>query len=221
MKWYLTPAGEEFGAWAPRAIAKRISKTTGSDVALREAEPVAALRGDGWTLLPISDTPPTVPADRYISARYIRANEQDIADGEALAIYQTREKTAEMLDAEQGALGEQVTTERNRRIRAGFAFSGKTFDYDAASQQRITGAATLAGFAIGNGALADDLRWHGGDTDFVWIASDNSLMGMDAPTCFAFGQAAAAHESAHIFAARALKDMTAIPADFADDSYWP
>jgi hypothetical protein len=35
------------------------------------------------------------------------------------------------------------------------------------------------------------------------------------------GQAAAANESAHIFAARALKDMSPIPSDFSDDAYWP
>ena len=29
------------------------------------------------------------------------------------------------------------------------------------------------------------------------------------------------HKQALIFAARALKDLDPIPADFADDSYWP
>ncbi|MFN7224426.1 MAG: DUF4376 domain-containing protein, partial [Paracoccaceae bacterium] len=114
-----------------------------------------------------------------------------------------------------------VNAERDRRMSATFLFSGKRYDCDRDSTARITGAATLAGFALGAGAQPGDLRWHGGDADFVWIAADNSFTPMDAPTCFAFGQAAAANQSAHIFAARALKDMDPIPADFADDTRWP
>ena len=115
-----------------------------------------------------------------------------------------------------------VNAESNRRIRAGFTFAGKPFDYDDTSQKRITGAATLAGFAMGAGAPAGNLRWHGGDSDFVWIAQDNSTMAMDAQICFAFGRAAAARESAHVFAAKALKDApSGIPADFAADEHWP
>lgn len=115
----------------------------------------------------------------------------------------------------------QVNAERDRRIADGLSFGGKPFNFDPASKARVAGAATLAGFAMAAGAQAGDLRWHGGDSDFTWIAGDNSLVTMDAQTCFAFGQAAAAWETANIFAARALKDQSPIPADFADDSYWP
>lgn len=115
-----------------------------------------------------------------------------------------------------------VTAERDRRIAAGFLFGGRRFDFDPMSKQRITGAATLAGFAMGQGAGAGNLLWHGGVHSFTWIAGDNGLVTMDAPTCFAFGQAAAAHESAHIFAARALKDRPeGVPEDFAADRWWP
>lgn len=114
-----------------------------------------------------------------------------------------------------------VDAERNRRINGTFTFQGKVYNCDPDSMARITGASTLAGFALGAGAQPGDLRWHGGIADFVWIADDNSMNPMDAQTCFAFGQAAAANHSAHIFAARALKDMSPIPADFADDQYWP
>lgn len=120
-----------------------------------------------------------------------------------------------------GPTGADVNVERDRRISAGFTFDGKRFAFDPDSKQRVTGAATLAGFAIAQGAAAGYLLWHGGATPFVWIADDNTLVEMDAPTCFAFGQAAAAHETAHIFAARQLKDMTPIPADYADDAHWP
>lgn len=68
--------------------------------------------------------------------------------------------------------------------------------------------------------VVGDLRWHGGDGDFAWIAEDNTLVPMDAQTMFAFGQAAMAHKQAMIFAARELKDRDEIPADFSDDDYW-
>lgn len=100
-----------------------------------------------------------------------------------------------------------VNAERDRRIRTPFSFAGYQFDYDDASQKRITGAAALAGFALTlGGKLPGDLLWHGKDEPFVWISADNDLVEMDAPMTFAFGQAAAAWESEHIFAARALKD---------------
>lgn len=114
-----------------------------------------------------------------------------------------------------------IMDERNRRMRASLAFGGHVFDIDQGSLQRITGAATLAGFALGQGAQAGDLLWHGGDDPFSWITADNQIVTMDAPTVFAFGQAAANHESQHIFAARALKDMDPIPDDWADDKWWP
>jgi hypothetical protein len=44
---------------------------------------------------------------------------------------------------------------------------------------------------------------------------------MDAQTVIAFGQAVAAMKSAHIFAARSLKDSDPIPADYTSDGYWP
>jgi len=114
-----------------------------------------------------------------------------------------------------------VNAERDRRMTTTFAFAGKRYDCDTASLARITGAATLAGFAIGGGAEVGDLRWHGGNADFTWIAADNSLTTMDAQTCFAFGNAAAKNESAHIFAGHAIKAMDPIPADYTNDKYWP
>lgn len=114
-----------------------------------------------------------------------------------------------------------VNAERNRRMRGTFTFNGVAYNCDEASLQRITGAGTLAGFAIAAGAQPDDLYWHGGESPFAWIAADNSVVQMDAQTCFAFARAAAAHETAHIFAAFALKEYDPIPQDYADDTYWP
>ena len=114
-----------------------------------------------------------------------------------------------------------VNAERDRRLSTTFTFAGKSYDCDTASLARITGAATLAGFAMGAGAAAGNLRWHGGAADFTWIAADNTLATMDAQTCFAFGNAAATNQSAHIFAGRTVKAMDPIPSNYTDDKYWP
>ena len=107
-----------------------------------------------------------------------------------------------------------VNAERDQRMRSPFTFGANQFDYDSDSQKRITGAGALAHIAITvGGKQPDDLRWHDGTADFVWIAADNTLVPMDAQTVLAFGQAAGAWESAHIFAARALKDAIAVAAD--------
>jgi len=116
---------------------------------------------------------------------------------------------------------DNVNAERDRRIHAGFTFNGTRFQSRLEDQKRIAGAGTLAVMAIVAGAQAGDLRWHGGESDFAWIAEDNSLVTMDAQTVIAFGQAAARHETLHVFAARALKDTSPIPADFAADQHWP
>lgn len=117
---------------------------------------------------------------------------------------------------------EDVDAERDRRIAAGFLFGGVLYQTRSEDRENIAGASTAALAAMMNGAQPGDLRWHGGDSDFVWIAADNSMHAMDAQTMFAFGQAAMAHKQAHIFAARLIKDMDPIPEDYATNAaYWP
>lgn len=116
---------------------------------------------------------------------------------------------------------DDVDRERDRRIDGGMVFDGVVYQTRPQDRENVAGAATLALAAIVDGAQPGDLRWHGEDTDFVWIAEDNSTHTFDAQTFFAFAQATAQHKSAHIFAARALKDTDPIPEDFANDAYWP
>jgi uncharacterized protein DUF4376 len=118
-------------------------------------------------------------------------------------------------------LSDAINAERNKRIAAGFRFLSHAFQFDAPSKSRITGAATLAGFAIGAGAQPGDYRWNGGAVEFTWLSRDNVNVPLEAQSMFAMGQAAAEHERAHIFAARALKDMLPIPGDYTADKYWP
>lgn len=119
------------------------------------------------------------------------------------------------------SLAEQVDVERNRRTDAGFFFEGVFYQSRPEDRENISGAATAALAAMVNGAQAGDYRWHGGDSDFIWIAADNSTHALDAQSTFALGQAAMKHKQDHIFAARALKDAETIPEDFTDDKYWP
>ncbi len=115
-----------------------------------------------------------------------------------------------------------VDAARDIRIASGFGFNGHVYQTRPEDRENIAGAATAALAAMVNGAQPGDFRWHGGDSDFEWIAADNSTHPLDAQTTFAMGQAAMAHKQAHIFAARTLKDMDPVPVDYAtNDAYWP
>jgi hypothetical protein len=50
---------------------------------------------------------------------------------------------------------------------------------------------------------------------------DNTPTVMDAQTMLAFAQAAASWKREHIYAGRAIKDLSPIPADYAADGRWP
>lgn len=125
------------------------------------------------------------------------------------------------VECDADAVSAEVNIERNARLKRGFVFEGRLYDFDDQAKSRVTGAGTLAGFAIGAGAPEGYYHWHGGNDPFAWIAADNSQVVMDAPTCFRFAQAAAEHERAHIFAARVLKDSNPLPTNWRDDEHWP
>lgn len=114
-----------------------------------------------------------------------------------------------------------VDAERDRRIDAGVVFQGEVFQSRSTDRENITGAAQLGFMAIVSGVEPGDLRWSNPDVDFTWIASDNSLVPMDAQTVVAFGKTAAERKQALIFAARQIKDMQQIPSDYTDDKWWP
>ncbi|WP_137971854.1 DUF4376 domain-containing protein [Pseudomonas sp. F(2018)] len=113
-----------------------------------------------------------------------------------------------------------VDAERDRRIDAGVEFQGVQYQSRGTDRENIAGAAQLGFMAIVGGAQPGDLRWSNPDQDFAWIASDNSMVLMDAPTVVAFGKVAAVRKQALIYAGRQLKDMESIPSDFTDDKWW-
>lgn len=152
------------------------------------------------------------PVTHYTSALQI-----PVIDHEA----KTATRVYDVIIIPQSVLREGVNAERDRRIQSGFTFNGVRFQTRPDDQKRIAGVGTMALGAMVNGAQAGDLRWADPDSDFAWIAEDNTEVTMDAQTAFAFGLAYAAWERAHIFAARAIKELELIPEDYADDSHWP
>jgi len=114
-----------------------------------------------------------------------------------------------------------VNAERNRRIAAGFVWNGKTYQSDPESLANIAGAATSAIAALVAGVAPTEVYWTGTGAPFTWLADDNTLTQMTPQDIISFGNAAMTHKAAIVYAGRSLKDMSPIPADFADDKYWP
>lgn len=100
----------------------------------------------------------------------------------------------------------QVDAERDRRIADGFMFGGALYQAREKDIRNINGAATGAALALMQGAQPGDLRWQGGETDFGWIAADNSIVPMDVVTMVQFGRAAMGHVERLTMAGRALKN---------------
>jgi hypothetical protein len=121
----------------------------------------------------------------------------------------------------QQALSHLVDIERARRVSAGFTFNGQCIQSGEHDRENILDKAMQAFMAKVGGAAPGDLRWADPDTDFVWIAADNTRIPMDAQTMMDLGKAMTGYKESLIFAARRLKDRNVIPADYADDQYWP
>lgn len=114
-----------------------------------------------------------------------------------------------------------VDRECDRRTQTMFVFGGVSYQLNEKSISRIIAMGADARFASLAGAGVGNLRWADPDEDFGWIATDNSVTPMDAPTMAAFADAAKLWVSKNTFAAHTLKATTPIPADFADDEHWP
>lgn len=116
---------------------------------------------------------------------------------------------------------EEVNTERDRRIAAGFTWNGNTYQSDADSLSNIAGAATSAVAFMVAGGSPTEVYWADPSQPFVWLTVDNTEVQMTPQDVVAFGNAAMAHKKNHIYAARTLKDMDSTPQDFTNDQYWP
>jgi hypothetical protein len=142
-------------------------------------------------------------------------------DGKWYQKWVVRDRTPEEVEERRVYLSRLITAYRDQKIAEGFDFDGVRYDSRPEDQKRISGASLLAYMAVSQGAQLGDYYWHGGDEPFEWIAQDNTAVKMDAFTVIEFGKKAAEHERAYVFAARNLKDMSVIPDDYEDPSYWP
>jgi hypothetical protein len=123
------------------------------------------------------------------------------------------------------ALKDAVTAKRDAIIDGGITFKGTVFQTRPTDRENIQGAFSLAFAAtVTGGGAPKDLRWASADQDFGWIAEDNSVVLMDAPTVLDFGRAAAAFKQACTFYARGLKnaiDAAADPSVIDIEAGWP
>lgn len=147
---------------------------------------------------------------KQVDGQEIELTPEEVAEWEAQQIAEANRPGSPM----------EVDVERDRRL-ATMSFDGAVFQSGPSSLGKIDSFGNKATAAVQGGSAAGDLLWFDPDNDFVWIAADNSLVPMDAPTMVEFANAASAWLHAHTLAARALKDSDPVPNDFAADSYWP
>jgi hypothetical protein len=171
--------------------------------------------------------PSTFSAEEIADAGYTPVRNQPIPEKHQVVFWSpadvdwvVRDKTQQELQAESDSRRSRINVHRDKRISTGFLFQEKMYDSRPEDQKRIGGAAQLAFMAVVAGAQPGDYLWSG-ESPFGWIAQDNSIVLMDAQTVIEFAKVAAAWESAHIFAARTLKNMEIVPEDFKEDKWWP
>ena len=173
--------------------------------------------GEVATVPEVSTVEPTEPTEPTEPAAPVYYGE--VTNGEWVDLAAPTE--AERLAVEKAVRDAAVTVERDRRIAAGVLFNGVLFQSRATDRENIAGAAQLALMATLRGEGEEgNFLWHGGEEPFAWIAADNSLVQMDAPTVIAFAKTSAAMKQAYTMVARAIKDMDPFPADIKDDALW-
>jgi hypothetical protein len=168
---------------------------------------------DGW--YEVSYTPPTYDPDtQYLGAPVYTVTNNAVTETTAV-ISRDPNLIAVQLVQEKARLSILVDGSCVTKLNAGFTFAGKPYQTDAVSVTRLQSAsiAALAAIAAGHGAPGN-LRWADPNTDFAWIATDNTMNTMDAPTLLAFAMGAVALGQKLILFSRALKDQLNAAADF-------
>jgi hypothetical protein len=123
----------------------------------------------------------------------------------------------------------QIAAKRDAVIDGGLTFANTVFQTRPDDRENISGAAQLAFMSLiqmqaSNTNPVGNFRWHGGASDFGWIALDNSVVTMDAPTVISFAKTIAEFKSTCIFYARYLKDqvdLTVPPETVNINVGWP
>ena len=155
------------------------------------------------------------------TGEFVQPDGSPIVEGEVDLTQEEIDELAAIAAQAQIVTRDQVDAERDRRTEHAFVFNGKPFRLDEKSIGRITAMGADARFAVKDGAAEGDYLWSDPNNPFGFIATDNSVMPMDAQTMAAFANAAKLWVSRHTFAGLTLKSQNPIPVDFADDSHWP
>lgn len=100
---------------------------------------------------------------------------------------------ADKFERAKDAKKREIDQARDVALTAGFEYGGHLFDSDQKSIQRISAIATLS--------LMDPAF------TTLYITQDNQTITLDAGAVAGLGAAAASHEAALVFQARALKDQ--------------
>lgn len=113
-------------------------------------------------------------------------------------------------------------------INNGVVYQSKIMQIDDKSRLSISAAALMATIAINNGkGQPGNYRWVDPDSDFGWIAEDNTILKMDAPSCVVFGLTVAQYYTKLVFNARILKDSVSALTDLSNiqnfdiENGWP
>ncbi|MCZ7927317.1 DUF4376 domain-containing protein [Agrobacterium pusense] len=189
---------------------------------IRKLHPTAIHGVDFWCAHKVKPNSPERTSTAIIVKWDLAAERPNPAEIEALAATYAAE-----LVALRGVSALDVDIERDRRVEAGFVFDGVLYQSRPEDRENIAGAVKAATDAVALGAAPGDFGWQrlldpNAPPEFRWIAADNTTQVMDAQTVMRFGYAALGHKQAHILAARELKNMNPIPADFATEpAYWP
>lgn len=154
-----------------------------------------------------SASAPVPPRSTLLAPPELTGDQVARWDGRAWQVLGGPPEAIEPPAPDRAELAARVDIERDRRIDAGFYFEGVRYQSRPGDRENIAGAVLIA---VADPAYTTE-----------WIAADNSVVQMDAPTLLRFGRTAADHKQALIFAARQLKDMQPIPQDYTDDKWWP
>lgn len=168
--------------------------------------------GPGETLVP--DMPPPPSRDtvcRYADGQIIDTHQPALAphswmiwDATGFCWVDGRD-----LDGHKASKWEEIKAARSAAEYAGFVWDGSTFDSDLVSQQKIMGAAQLAGL---NPSFTVD-----------WTLADNTVRTLDAPEMTAVGVSLGAHVEAQYVIARGLREQITTAQSIAevDAIVWP
>lgn len=113
--------------------------------------------------------------------------------------------TPEQVAARKTVRKNDVTALRDQKVDAGFMFEGVLYQSRPQDRENVSGVHQRAKDWLDGGGDPTTLRWANPNVDFVFIAADNSMHPMTAPTAKALGVALYDFKSACIFHAYELK----------------